>query len=125
MQFNCLIYCLVVGSSPLLRYAMKMMLEKQSQMDSVISKPTHQLKRNKQKYCFQIIISLISCSSALNLLDKTVTVTIAIYHHFSIIHTRWPESVTQVFLQGFLLLLRKIHLLKHGIMVRSTSKIIC
>ena len=47
--------------------------EKQSQMDSVIKKPTHQLKRNKQKYCVQSIISLISCSSTLNILDKTVT----------------------------------------------------
>ena len=47
--------------------------------DSVINKPTHQLKRKKKRkksleYCVQIKqASLISCSSTLNILNKTVT----------------------------------------------------
>ena len=127
MHFNCLIYCLVVGSSPLLFYGMKMMLEKwrfpffffwisiwkhkllkkknqrnkgefywnilflahnmttnaESQPsetipDSVINKSTHQLKRKKEKknrwnIVFRSNKSLISCSSTLHILDKTVT----------------------------------------------------
>ena len=46
--------------------------------DSVINKSTHQLKRKKEKknrwnIVFRSNKSLISCSSTLNILDKTVT----------------------------------------------------